>query len=513
MGGTPGVHDGTAKRLFHGSLTMLDDRQAPFPYLVETLPQLNTESWRVLPDGRMETIYRIKPNAVWHDGTPLAAEDLAFTWRVRSDPALGLSSVVPQSLMEEIVAQDARTAVIRWAVPYPGAGTVGIDFRPLPKHILESVYAQGSPDAFANHPYFNAEFVGLGPFKLDKREPGVAIEGTAFDRFVFGKPKIDRVRVIAMSDPNTVVANLLAGSAHMVADTTIRFQSGDLLQKEWQARGGGGSVYFSPAQVRYTQVQFNPELATPKGILDVRVRRAIAHAVDAKELGDALYEGRGVPAITIAQLASEQYRIVESSIAKYPFDRRRVEQLMIEAGYAKGVDGTFAHPTEGRFNPEWRVTSGGDSETQVSILTDMLKQSGMDARPFVLPQAQSTDRQIRASFPTLSNTSTVGTTDDWYNTLLTSAIAKPENRFTGNNRGSWSSPEYDSLYKEFNTTLIRSERDQILARMMKLTSEELPILPLYYLLDVAAHVSDLNAPRLVGADGSIAWNVQDWELR
>src|SRR5207249_4524634 len=99
----------------------------------------------------------------------------------------------------------------------------------------------------------------------------------------------DRIRIIVMSDPNAVVANLLAGSAHLVADTTVRFQSGDLLQKEWQSRGGGGSVFFSPAQVRYTQIQFNPDLASPKGILDVRVRRAIAHAVDTKELSDALY--------------------------------------------------------------------------------------------------------------------------------------------------------------------------------------------------------------------------------
>src|SRR2546423_37136 len=117
-GGVAGTHDGTAIRLFNASLTMLDDRQAPFPYLAEALPQLNTESWRVFPDGKMETVYRLRPNLTWHDGAPFTAEDIVFTWRVRTDPALGKSAVEPQNLMEEVVAQDPRTAVIRWKQPY-----------------------------------------------------------------------------------------------------------------------------------------------------------------------------------------------------------------------------------------------------------------------------------------------------------------------------------------------------------------------------------------------------------
>lgn len=513
MGGTAGTHDGTAIRLFHGNLVMLDDRQAPFPYLAAALPQLNTDSWRVFPEGKMETIYRLKPNLVWHDGVPFTAEDLVFTWRVRSDPSLGKSAIEPQNLMEEIVAPDARTAVIRWKQPFPGGGTVGIDFRPLPRHILESVYAQGSPDAFANHPYFTSEFVGLGAFRMEKRELGVGIEGAAFDRFVFGRPKIDHVRVIVMSDPNTVVANILSGNAHMVSDSTLRFQSGDLLQKEWQARGGGGSAYFSPAQVRYAELQSKPEVASPKGILDPRVRKAIAHAVDTKELSDALYQGKGVSAVTLAQLNSEQYALIDRSIAKYPFDMRRSEQFMADAGYTKGADGVYTHPIDGRFTPEWRATSGGDSETQVTVLSDMLKRAGMDARPYILPQIQGADAQVRASFPTLSNTSTTGSSEDWPRRLIKANIATPENRWQGSNRGGWTTPEYEALYGSYATSLNSSERDQLLARLMTIISEEMAIFPMYYLLDVTAHVSAVQAPRLVGADGSIAWNVQEWELR
>src|SRR5262245_12845611 len=70
-----GVALHTTKRAFNADLVLLDDREAPHPYLAEALPQLNTDSWRVFPDGRMETTYRLRPNLTWHDGTPLTTED------------------------------------------------------------------------------------------------------------------------------------------------------------------------------------------------------------------------------------------------------------------------------------------------------------------------------------------------------------------------------------------------------------------------------------------------------
>src|SRR4051812_46693269 len=59
----------TTARLFNASLALFDDKGLARPYLAEALPQLNTDTWRVLPDGRMETTYRLHENLTWHDGT------------------------------------------------------------------------------------------------------------------------------------------------------------------------------------------------------------------------------------------------------------------------------------------------------------------------------------------------------------------------------------------------------------------------------------------------------------
>src|SRR5436309_1930901 len=72
----------TIKAMFDASLAVLDDKALPRPRLAETLPQLNTDSWRLLPEGRMETTWGLKPNLAWHDGMPLTADDFVFGWNL-----------------------------------------------------------------------------------------------------------------------------------------------------------------------------------------------------------------------------------------------------------------------------------------------------------------------------------------------------------------------------------------------------------------------------------------------
>src|SRR5439155_22714166 len=153
--------------LFKGTLDYLDHRGNAQPYLIEALPQLNTATWQLLPDGRMETTYHLKPGLVWHDGTPLSAGDAVFAWEIFRTPELGVSSSEPYIHIEDVLAPDERTIVIRWKRAYPLAAALAEDFAPLPRHILEQPFQQLDADTFTNHPYWAREFVGLGPYRLD----------------------------------------------------------------------------------------------------------------------------------------------------------------------------------------------------------------------------------------------------------------------------------------------------------------------------------------------------------
>src|SRR6266508_2923339 len=91
-------------RFFNAALSVVDDKGVARPYLAEVLPQLNTDTWRVFPDGRMETTYPLRANLTWHDGEPLTADDFVFGWRMYAEAQLGQASSIPVNSMEEVVA-------------------------------------------------------------------------------------------------------------------------------------------------------------------------------------------------------------------------------------------------------------------------------------------------------------------------------------------------------------------------------------------------------------------------
>src|SRR6266545_3541010 len=72
--GQPGSGLTGPKRMFNGTIATVDETGTPHPYVVDSLPTLHTDSWRVFDDGRMETTYRLRPGLRWHDGSPATRE-------------------------------------------------------------------------------------------------------------------------------------------------------------------------------------------------------------------------------------------------------------------------------------------------------------------------------------------------------------------------------------------------------------------------------------------------------
>src|SRR5438552_7284419 len=87
-----------AKRLFNASFYLADDRGVAQPLLIEQGPRLNTDSWRVNPDGSMDPVYRLR-NLTWHDGAPLSADDMVLSWQMAKQPDYAVSDLKALDLM------------------------------------------------------------------------------------------------------------------------------------------------------------------------------------------------------------------------------------------------------------------------------------------------------------------------------------------------------------------------------------------------------------------------------
>src|SRR5581483_8857175 len=127
--------------IFNATLDENDEKGVTHALLAEALPQPNTDTWRVLPDGTMETTYHLRPNLTWHDGSPLTADDFVFAREVYANRAYGISGSLPHAMITDVSAPDPSTVVIRWKEPYPDAVELNDQaFAPLPRKLLQSIY-------------------------------------------------------------------------------------------------------------------------------------------------------------------------------------------------------------------------------------------------------------------------------------------------------------------------------------------------------------------------------------
>jgi peptide/nickel transport system substrate-binding protein len=497
--------------LFNAGLGAWNQQGIAFPLLAEGLPQLNSASWTVAADGRMETSYRLRPNLVWHDGAPLDANDFVFTYAsslARVEWGLDQSSAGLRTI-DEVVALDPRTVLIRWKRPFPEAAAP--DIFPVARHLLEEPLRSGDREAYGNHQYWTTEFVGSGPFRLDRWERGAFIEGSAFDSFALGRPGISRIRLTWNNDPNVTLTRLLAGDGDIALDGSIRFDQVRVLRERWRERG---TILLSPTSLRYTQVQARADYASPRSLLDVRVRRALMHAIDRTALADAMLDEPAMAADTVPPPTVPYFPALQRAIRTYPFDVRRSEQLMSEAGWSKGPDGVFGHPTEGRFRLDVRGVSGGAEEQDTTIVAGFLDDAGFDPTITLLPaSARAVDDRMKGTFPGLSMNDNSLARGLGLNKWLTANVGGPETNWVGGNRMGWSNSDFDRIYELWTGTLDPGQAAERMIEMMRIMNEEMPSLPLYYQFQVVAHAAPLRGPEPFTPDSTRYANVHEWAWR
>jgi peptide/nickel transport system substrate-binding protein len=505
-------------RLFNASLTFRDGAGTPHPYLADALPRLNSESWRVFPDGTMETIYRLRPGLAWHDGTSLTADDFVFAWRVYTAPGLGLFTPAPQDQIQSVEAPDSQTIAISWRTPYPDAGALkNRDLDPLPRHLLQpsfAVYEQNPAaerDVFANLPYWTMDYVAAGPYRLERWEPGSHLSTVAFERHALGRPKIDRIVLRLIADENIVLTNVLAESVHVAATNALRFEHAAALKSSW-GTSKRGVVLVEAASSNATMVQFRPEYQRTPELLDLRVRRALAHSIDREALNEGLFDGEGLFSASYVNPNARYYGEVERSVEQYSFDLRAMGELMSEAGLLKGPGGLYVNAGGEPLRPHLLGLASTHGAKTVTIMADVWKRAGLDVQSSILPAAQSRDFEARATFPGMHNTN-VNSSQDALNFFAAAQVGSPANRWGGNNRGGWVNAEFERLSELYRSTLDRDERDRQFVQMMVLLSQALPTIKNYFNVEVFAHLSELRGPAPGTPDTLTFWNIHEWELR
>jgi peptide/nickel transport system substrate-binding protein len=290
-----------------------DDNWNPQPYLAQ--------SWEVSKDGRAVTL-KLVENAVFHDGKPVTSEDVAFSIDVIKKNHPFETMLAP---VESVETPDKNTVVIRLSQPHPALLlAMSPALMPiLPKH----VYGDGQD--IASHPA-NLKPVGSGPYRFVEYRQGEHIVLERFDDFfIEGRPHLDRIVIRIIPDPNSLVIAAQRKEIQMLPFLSgirdiERLQKSDGITVTERGYEGIGPLNW---------LAFN---TAKKPLDDVRVRQAIAYAVDRDFLVNRLLSGLAKPSTGPIVNSSPFY---EPNVEKFDLDLDKANALLDEAGHPRGGDG------------------------------------------------------------------------------------------------------------------------------------------------------------------------------
>ena len=305
-----------ADSLFNG-LVARDRDNRPVPDLAER--------WTVSEDGLAYTFHLAE--ARWHDGQPVTSADVKFSFEQVLLQHHARTSASLKGRLAGIETPDPRTVVLRLSAPYaPLLQQLDVTEAPiLPAH----VYGSSDP---REHPA-NMAPVGSGPFRFVaySRDDAVTLERNP-DYFKPGLPLIDRLIFRVLPDARTALLAFQAGEIDVLrsiggADARVLGSQPGVTVEAVGAGPGGGNCVMT--------VVFN--LDRP-ALQDIRLRQAIAHAVDRERIVADVLFGRG--RVAAAPIASGiGWAHDPSALAAHPHDPARAVALLDEAGLAPGADG------------------------------------------------------------------------------------------------------------------------------------------------------------------------------
>jgi peptide/nickel transport system substrate-binding protein len=477
------------------------------PQMAEAVPSLENGLWKLLPDGRMETTWKIRQGAVWHDGKSLTSDDLLFTTELGNDRSLPASFVNPiNAFVERVEAPDPSTITVYWASAVIGADTLFTKERglPLPKHLLERPYTENK-DTFVENPYWNREFVGLGPFKLREMQEGSYIIMDANDSYLLGRPKIDTIEIKMVPDATVLITTALAGTAELSLGARMSIDQALQARDNWR----DGTVIFAPGGSLNTWPQFiNPN---PPVITDLRFRKALQYSVDRQNLADSVLYGMAQVADTSVSPVEPDYKDIESAIVRYPYDPQRAAQLMEELGYVKGPDG-YRDASGQKLQFEARATAQLDTQVKaLSVVADYWRQFGITVDELIVPNQRTGDREYRHSRPAFE-TLAAGNPPENFQVMHSKYVPTQDNAFIGGNRSRYSNSELDRYIDSYFITIQRPARMEILRNVVRIMGEQLPFMPLTY---TTQHVLIGNKIQNVNGRGSYStegWNAEQWDI-
>jgi peptide/nickel transport system substrate-binding protein len=409
------------------------------------------EGYEVSRDGR-EYTFRIRPAAVWEDGTPVSAADAVFTIHRVVDPKV--PAPVFKSLFDGLVsveARGARTFIARFREPYAYRSMAFV----LPL-VPEARFAGRS---FVKSP-LNRRPLSDGPYRLAAWKTQDSIELVRNERYWGPRPHFDRV-VLRILPENAVAYHALLqdGLDETWADQAVKEKA----RREPEFAACCRLVEFYDLDYNYIALNDRSPLFS-----DARVRRALTMLLDRAAIVRGLFRGS---ARIISGPWAPDSPAYDPSVLPLPFDPAAAARLLEEAGW-RDTNGNGIRDRAGReFEFELLVSSGSAIGQQIDeVFAGQLARAGISAKVRPLDWSSYVERVDAGNFEAASGAwSASDPNPDPYPYWHSSQVPP-----AGLNSGFYSSPEADRLMEQARREMDEGRRLAIYHRLHRIFRDDAP---------------------------------------
>ncbi|MFN8535081.1 MAG: ABC transporter substrate-binding protein [Dehalococcoidia bacterium] len=319
------------------------------------------ESSQLSSDGKKLT-YKLKPNLVWSDGTPITSADYKFTYDKMMDPKVDYRArTLTATAIDSLEAPDPLTLIFNLKDAGFCPALLFTNINPLPKHIFENLDIN-------DNPLNQKPTVGSGPWLMKEWVKDSHAVFEANERFRFGRPNFDRYVIRIVKDQNVEYSMFKAGELDSIS----------LRAEQWQEAQSLPNVttyhYYSPTN-GYNYIGIN--IQNPL-VSDLKVRQAIAMGIDRKAIIDRIRLGFARPVNSLITPSSWAF---DPTVPAMNFDPSRANQLLDEAGWRRPANNPQGTRSKDGRDLKLRIfyNSGNkDREAIATVAQANLKQLGIE---------------------------------------------------------------------------------------------------------------------------------------
>jgi peptide/nickel transport system substrate-binding protein len=513
-----GIQDFEAGRIVLEPLATANERGELVPILAAEIPSEENEG--VAADGRSVT-WQLQPDVVWSDGEPLTAEDVVFTFDFVSNPQVGAATAQYYEGVESVEALDEQTVKINftdvtaaWQIPFTGqTGVI------LPKHIFESANGADARSADAN-----MAPIGTGPYQVSTSQPG-SITFVPNPNYRGATPAFKTVEFVGGLAPYAAAREVLStGEADFAHNLQVEVE---LLQDLQQDGQGVVDTVFGGLVERIMLNPTDPFAETDSGersslqaphpfLSDVRVRQAIAYAIDRDTITEELYGFTGRPT---AQLLVAPRPFASPGTVPYEYDLEQAADLLDAAGWTDtdgdGVRDRDGQPMELVFqtsvNPVRQKTQTLVAENLEALGIDVdIKRVRVDDFFSGDPEQTNSINHFYADMQAYTTGNDHPDPTIYLGWWTCDQIATQANQWQKPNNARYCNPEYDALLATAKQELNLEKRAALFQELDALLAEDVAVIPI-----VHRAIANGVSKTLAGVDptpwDASTWNIGDWQ--